>query len=92
MKQTKADKSLVILTIAAILLSVISLMASFVAASSVRSRADTNSREAMILRYDYSRLAFCYEFEIHPCDDSGISAWNEQNPDNQFSLQRPSSP
>lgn len=31
--------------------------------------------------WDTKLIYSCYNYEIHPCDDAGVSKWNEQNPD-----------
>lgn len=31
--------------------------------------------------WDTKLIYACYNNEIHPCDDSGVSEWNKQNPD-----------
>lgn len=31
--------------------------------------------------WDTRLIYACYNYDIHPCDDAGVTKWNEANPD-----------
>jgi hypothetical protein len=42
------------------------------------------------MAYDFSKLQFCYERDIHPCDDIAIEEWNKSHTDDTFNFLTPS--
>lgn len=57
---------------------------------SLSSVDDFVVRDNYKLRMDHERLQFCYDNDIHPCDDNGIRTFNEKpeniEKDNTFNL------
>lgn len=39
--------------------------------------------------YRYHLLSFCYDHNIHPCDEMTVNEWNENHPDTTFQIQTP---
>lgn len=89
MKQTKREKTLFTLSVVAVLLAVVSLIVSLISLNHAQESITASSKSLALVNYDHFRLAFCYDNQIRPCDDTSISKWNDEHPDNQLSLKRP---
>ncbi len=50
-------------------------------------KADYTATNTAIYRYHL--LQFCYDNDIHPCDEMAVSEWNTSHPENTFQLQTP---
>lgn len=46
----------------------------------------SNINNMMENHYLTSRITFCYDNNIHPCDHDQLSAWNKAHPDNPMAL------
>ena len=77
-----------------ILLSTLALILSFTALASIyllSTRLEDAKKESFIhdtlSGYNMSKLEFCVNHAIRPCEDPSITTWNQANQTEQFSLQ-----
>ena len=65
-------------TIVAFIIIGLLLVAQFVFIFAMVNEMSRQNRERV---WDTHLIYACYNNDIHPCDDSGVSKWNESNPD-----------
>jgi hypothetical protein len=51
--------------------------------------ADQQMKDSMNLYQKSTRLEFCYNNDIKPCDDALISDWNKAHPDDTLNISAP---
>lgn len=55
--------------------------------SRIEPRVVGSAIEVQFSKYNYSRLAFCYERDIKPCNDDVLIDWNEAHPKDTFKVE-----
>lgn len=83
----KKDKKLLTITVAALALSVASLIIGLYSISSSNQLLIISSSQTDNIIKNFSRtsqITFCYDNNIKPCDDISIGVWNKNNPHNTF--------
>ena len=70
------------------LLTTFSTLQRFDTVVQARKQADLTQKNTAI--YRHQMLAFCYDNNVHPCDDKAVENWNKANPANEFKLLTPS--
>lgn len=88
-KKQNHDKLAVLLGVVGVVLGAIALLIALWTVQQMYIRDDQQVRSVLQRNYDDARQRFCYNNEIRPCDDIAVTEWNEENPDNTFTLRRP---
>lgn len=78
------------MSLIALVLSVASILLIIGVNNMIQDDRKATAQSQLSQRYDLVKLQTCYEHAINPCDDTGIAEWNANNPDQAFSLTRPS--
>ena len=56
----------------------------------VTSRKQADFMQKNTTNYYHHMLTFCYENNIHPCDETAIQSWNSSHPTDMFEILTPS--
>ena len=85
-KKTRPFKKSKILTIAAIVIGVVWLSGLtinvYIQNQQFTAWTASSANAYFDQMYRTSRVQFCYENDIKPCDDTSLKAWNAAHPDN----------
>lgn len=83
----KTNKITFLFSTLALLLSFAALVFIYVLSTQLENTEKESSIHDTLSGYSMSKLEFCVNHAIKPCEDSSITTWNQANQTEQFSLQ-----
>lgn len=72
-----------------LVLSLTALMITFLDRSRLNPIVDSQTQDIVDNYYQTTRLRFCYERDINPCDDEALTAWNAAHPNDTIRVSSP---